>query len=71
MWGDQQKWANPDLNHAAELMKSIHASARNIENQRFEFLPEIVGKKYSDRLHEIWNNLENIKGNALTAHSLS
>jgi hypothetical protein len=71
MWGNGQKWANPDLNHAAELMKSIHASARNIENQRFEFLPEIVGKKYSDRLHEIWNNLKKIRGNALTAHSLS
>jgi len=71
MWGNGQKWANPDLNHAAELMKSIYSSPRNIENKRFEFLPEIVGKKYSDRLHEIWNNLENIKANALTAHSLS
>ncbi len=54
MWGDGQSWANPDLEHAAELMRSVRDNPRPVDNSGFPFAPEEVGAHYANRLREIW-----------------
>lgn len=54
MWGEGQSWAEPDLDHAAELMQSIWKNPRETRHRDFDFSPSTVGRRYSARLEEIW-----------------
>lgn len=54
MWGEGQMWAEPDLDHAAELMRSIWQEPREIGPGNYDFSPEIIGQRYKARLEEIW-----------------
>ena len=56
MWGEGQSWAEPDLDHAAELMRSIWKNPRETRHRDFDFSPSTVGRRYSARLEEIWKN---------------
>lgn len=53
MWGEGQEWAEPDLDHAAELMRSVRENPRPIKDDTFSFSPENVGQLYARRLREI------------------
>jgi hypothetical protein len=55
-WADGQVWADPDLDHAAELMREIRAEPRAVGNPLLQFSPGIVGALYADRLRTIWRN---------------
>ena len=50
---DGQDWADPDIDHAAELMKSIRSDPRSIEPKVFDFSPEKMGARYARRLNGI------------------
>ena len=52
-WGDGQTWAEPDLDHAAELMRSVRDKPRDVSNPGHDFSPEAVGQIYAKRLEEI------------------
>jgi hypothetical protein len=52
-WGDGQTWAEPDLDHAAELMREIRESPRDVSDPGHDFSPEAVGRIYAKRLEEI------------------
>ena len=52
-WGDGQVWAEPDINHAAELMREIRERPRDTSNPGHDFSPEAVGRMYAQRLKEI------------------
>lgn len=54
MWGAGQSWAEPDLEHAAELMRSVRENPREIDKTDHEFSPQRVGQRYKLRLDEIW-----------------
>jgi glycosyltransferase involved in cell wall biosynthesis len=54
MWGDGQAWAEPDLDHAAELMRSVRSNPRAVGGEDFGFSPEKVGGRYAARLRAIW-----------------
>jgi hypothetical protein len=54
MWGEGQAWAEPDLDHAAELMRSVRSHPRDTGAEAFEFSPTSAGTRYADRLREIW-----------------
>ena len=56
MWGEGQSWAEPDLDHAAELMRSIWINPRETRHRDFDFSPSTVGRRYSARLEEIWKS---------------
>jgi hypothetical protein len=62
MWGEGQSWAEPDLDHAAKLMRSIWKNPRETRHRDFDFSPSTVGSRYSARLKEIW------KSHAVNAH---
>jgi Glycosyl transferases group 1 len=52
-WGDGQVWAEPDLDHAAELMREVRKNPRDTSNPGHDFSPEAVGRMYAQRLEEI------------------
>jgi hypothetical protein len=52
-WGDGQVWAEPDVDHAAELMREIRTNPRDISDPGHDFSPEAVGRMYAERLEEI------------------
>jgi hypothetical protein len=54
MWGDGQFWADPDIDHAAELMRAVRSSPRDTSGGDFPFSPSVVGARYAARLREIW-----------------
>jgi hypothetical protein len=54
MWGDGQSWAEPDIEHAAELMRAVKSSPRDTSGGDFPFSPSVVGARYAARLREIW-----------------
>ena len=54
MWGEGQQWAEPDLDHAAELMRSIWKAPREVGAGNYDFSHETIGQRYKARLHEIW-----------------
>jgi glycosyltransferase involved in cell wall biosynthesis len=54
MWGEGQSWAEPDLEHAAELMRSVRTHPRDTNETDFDFYPTRVGARYANRLREIW-----------------
>jgi hypothetical protein len=55
MWGEGQQWAEPDLDHAAELMRSIWKEPREVGAGNCDFSLESVGQRYKSRLKEIWH----------------
>lgn len=55
MWGDGQQWAEPDLDHAAETMRSVFLSPRDTQALDWDFSAAAVGKKYISRLNAIWS----------------
>ena len=56
-WSDGQMWAEPDIDHAAQLMREIRFSPRDTSDSLEEFSPEVVGKRYLLRLKEIEQEL--------------
>jgi hypothetical protein len=55
MWGEGQSWADPDIDHAAELMRSVRYSPRDMSRRDFDFSASTVGARYATRLREIWS----------------
>lgn len=56
-----QYWAEPDIEHAAELMRRIHANPKRVLPNEFDFSPTTVGARYALRLHEIKQQLNLVK----------
>jgi glycosyltransferase involved in cell wall biosynthesis len=56
--GDGQEWAEPDLGHAAELMREIVSKPRPIPPRGFDFSPSGVGRRYARRLFELERELK-------------
>jgi hypothetical protein len=56
MWGEGQSWADPDLAHAAELMRSVRATPLRSGGPSFAFCPTAIGRRYADRLRAIWHD---------------
>ncbi len=54
MWEDGQSWAEPDISHAAELMRSVRENPRLDSKEDLVFDPTAAGIRYASRLHEIW-----------------
>ena len=54
MWSEGQSWADPDIDHAAELMRSVRGNPRDTTRRDFDFSPATVGARYAIRLREIW-----------------
>jgi hypothetical protein len=54
MWEDGQSWAEPDISHAAELMRSVRENPRPDSKKGFVFDPTAAGIRYASRIHEIW-----------------
>lgn len=54
MWSEGQSWAEPDIDHAAELMRSVRDNPRDTKSRDFDFSPATVGARYASRLREIW-----------------
>jgi hypothetical protein len=52
--GEGQRWAEPDLDHAAELMREIRRHPRDVSVGAYDFSPATVGARYAKRLREIW-----------------
>jgi len=53
MWGEGQSWAEPDIDHAAELLRSVRENPRATGGEDFPFLPENAGKRFAGRLLEL------------------
>ncbi len=58
---DGQSWADPDIDHAAELMRNILTKPRPIKPRTFDFSPATMGARYAKRLYEIKQQLSSIK----------
>ena len=56
MWEDGQSWAEPDISHAAELMRSVRENPRPNSKKDFVFDPTAAGIRYALRINEIWEN---------------
>jgi len=55
MWGEGQSWAEPDIDHAAELMRSVRNNPRDTKGRGYDFSPATIGARYATRLREIWS----------------
>ena len=55
MWSEGQLWAEPDIDHAAALMRSVRSNPRATGCGDFDFSPAMVGARYAARLREIWS----------------
>jgi hypothetical protein len=58
MWGGGQEWADPDLDHAAELLRSVRKNPRPKDEQGFPFLHDNAGHRFAVRLKELWGSFE-------------
>ncbi|MEO8333118.1 MAG: glycosyltransferase, partial [Gallionella sp.] len=56
--GSGQYWAEPDINHAAQLMQQAHDNPKRVFPNEFDFSPTTVGARYAKRLHEIKHQLD-------------
>jgi len=54
--GEGQQWAQPDLTHAAELMREIRQRPRDVTLGFPDISPTTLGNRYARRLHEIWKS---------------
>jgi len=52
-WSHGQMWAEPDIDHAAELMRDIRVNPRDTRSASFDFSPAAIGRHYARRLREI------------------
>jgi hypothetical protein len=52
-WSHGQMWAEPDIDHAAELMRDIRKNPRDTRSAPFDFSPAAIGRRYARRLREI------------------
>jgi hypothetical protein len=59
MWGEGQEWADPDLDHAADLMRSVREKPRSVSEKIFPFHPVKVARRFAVRLQELRMQLEN------------
>ena len=55
MWSEGQSWAEPDIDHAAELMRSVRNNPRDTKSRDYDFSPATIGARYATRLREIWS----------------
>ncbi len=53
-WSEGQAWAEPDIDHAAELMRDIRKNPRDTKSLRHDFSPASAGHRYAQRLREIY-----------------
>ena len=63
--GHGQRWADPDIGHAAELMRQIYEKPRALFPRKFDFRPVAVGKRYAQRLEALRGQL-----GAVSAHTV-
>jgi hypothetical protein len=47
MWGNGQSWAEPDIDHAAEQMRSVYLTPRPSSVLSYPFDPDIAGRRYA------------------------
>ncbi|MDN5849539.1 MAG: glycosyltransferase, partial [Nitrococcus sp.] len=59
--GEGQCWADPDIGHAAELMRAHYSRPRPSAGPLVDFSPAAVGTRYAQRLTELRQQL-NLKG---------
>ena len=52
-WSYGQSWAEPDVEHAAQLMRDIRQNPRDVRNFNHDFSPAAVGRRYGERLRQI------------------
>lgn len=58
IFGEGQRWAEPNLDHAALLMRECAHKKPGLENAaQFQFTLEAAGKRYRERLDAIWQAL--------------
>lgn len=55
--GHGQVWADPDIDHAAQLMREVFSRPRPVRPGQFDFSPATVGKRYAQRLRQIGRQL--------------
>jgi glycosyltransferase involved in cell wall biosynthesis len=58
-YGEGQQWAEPDINHAAQLMKECFTQDRNLKPVKYDteqFSPGYAGEKFTERLQEIFQS---------------
>lgn len=58
MWGEGQEWADPDLDHAAALLRSVRENPRPTGEEDFPFLPVNAGNRFAARLMELWKTFQ-------------
>jgi len=59
--GEGQEWGEPDLDHAAQLMREIRDHPRDLATGLPDLSPATVGSRYAKRLGEIWEGLPDLK----------
>ncbi|MEI6376052.1 MAG: glycosyltransferase [bacterium] len=52
--GNGQQWSEPDIHHAAQLMRELPYNPRDVSSGCPEFCFEAAGARYAARLKEIW-----------------
>ncbi len=57
-WSHGQMWGEPDINHAAELMREIRQNPRETRSAGFDFSPSAIGGRYARRLREIQSEFQ-------------
>lgn len=60
--GGGQYWAEPDIDHAAELMRDTYTNPKRVRPNEFDFSPITVGARYARRLSEIKRQLNLTRG---------
>jgi len=56
--GDGQRWADPDIEHAAEVMRDLYANPKPIKSAAVDFSPSTLGRRYALRLNELKSELQ-------------
>lgn len=54
---DGLEWAEPDIDHAAEIMREIYQKPKLVSETNIDFSPEKTGELYVQRLNEIRKQL--------------
>jgi len=55
--GDGQHWSEPDIHHAAQIMREIRLTPRDTSLGQVDLRPVGVGARYAKRLNEIWEGV--------------
>ncbi len=56
--GENQTWAEPDIEHAAALMRNIVDQPRSTKSRKIDFSPRSVGQRYATRLVQLRQELQ-------------